>query len=424
MKTRSRRLPSLLAGGSSIAVAMGIMNVATYGFTMIAARILGPVDYGAIASLMALLMVIAVLQLGLQATAARRISATPGHVGQIERVILTVTYRAAFLLGAVLLIASPAINALLRLDSMLAAVLIALTAVPLTIMGGQAGILQGERRWMPLAMLYLAVGLPRLVIGSLFMLWHPTETSAMLAVTLGMVAPVVVGWYALRHTRLPGETSADHAAGPIVRETLYNSQALLAFFVLSNADVIVARNVLDSHEAGLYAGGLILTKAVLFLPQFVVVIAFPSMSTVEERRRALLQSLALVGFLGAVATAGALLLSNIAMVFVGGQGYADIEGRLWKFAVLGTLLSALQLMVYSVLARQGQRSAYVVWVGVVGLVAASPWLASLDALVATVISIDSVLFALLLGLSLYRMSRPDPESEPAGDVDAPLSGPA
>ena len=61
-----------------------------------------------------------------------------------------------------------------------------------------------------------------------------------------------------------------------------------------NCDVIVARNILDGHDAGLYAGGLILTKAMLFLPQFVVVVAFPSMSTAHERRSALLRGLALV----------------------------------------------------------------------------------------------------------------------------------
>ena len=64
----------------------------------------------------------------------------------------------------------------------------------------------------------------------------------------------------------------------MLRETFHNSHALLAFFALSNADVIIARTTLDERQAGLYAGGLILTKAVLFLPQFVVVIAFPSMS--------------------------------------------------------------------------------------------------------------------------------------------------
>ncbi len=81
--------------------------------------------------------------------------------------------------------------------------------------------------------------------------------------------------------------SEDHGFRRVIRESVHNSQVLLAFFALSNADIVIARNVLDEHDAGLYAGGLILTKAVLFLPQFVVVIAFPSMSTIAERRRAL-----------------------------------------------------------------------------------------------------------------------------------------
>ena len=84
---------------------MAVMNVATYGFTMIAARLLGPQAYGALASLMATLLVITVLQLGLQATAARRIAAEPEHVAQIERTILGVTYRAAVALGVLLLAA-------------------------------------------------------------------------------------------------------------------------------------------------------------------------------------------------------------------------------------------------------------------------------------------------------------------------------
>lgn len=406
-------LRGLLRGSAGIAVAMAVMNVATYGFQMIAARVMGPTAYGAIAGLMAMLMVIAVLQLGLQATAARRISASPDHVAQIERVILGVTYRAAFALGAVMLVASPAVWVLLRLDSIVPAVLLAIAAVPLTIMGGQSGILQGERRWLPLAIVYMGVGVPRVVIGTICILISPTETSAMFGVTLGLVVPALVGWYALRRGRVPGATSDDHGARPMARETLRNSAALLAFFVLSNADIVVARNVLDSHDAGLYAGGLILTKAVLFLPQFVVVLAFPSMSTVEERRRALLRSLGAVFALGVACTVGALALSSTAMVFVGGDDYSDVQSRLWLFAVLGTLLSMLQLLVYSVVARQGTRSAYLVWLAVVALLAGSPSLGSLGGLVAMVTVIDAALFALLLALSLWRMRNPAPGPQAA-----------
>lgn len=406
MTTTARPAPGGLRGvlrsGAGIAIAMAVMNVATYGFQMVAARVLGPREYGAIASLMALLMVIGVLQLGLQATAARRISAAPDHVAQIEDVIVRVTYRAALALGALLIVLSPAVWVLLRLDSPLPAVLVAVSAVPLTIIGGQAGILQGERRWRPLAFLYLAIGVPRVVIGSIFILVRPSETSAMLGVTLGLFAPAVVGWLALRRGRSPGRTSVDHHTRPILRETILASQALLAFFVLSSADIVVARNVLDAHEAGLYAGGLILTKAVLFLPQFVVVVAFPSMATIEQRRQALLKSLVLVTGLGAVATLAALALPSVALIFVGGREYADVSSRLWLFAVLGTLLSLLQLLVYSVLARQG-RSSYVVWLAVAALLVSSVWLDSLGALLMLVVGLDAALFLVLLWLSLWRM---------------------
>ena len=72
---RPSRLRALMRGSGGLAVAILVMNVATYGFQIVAARALGPAAYGAVASLMALLLVVAVVQLGLQATAARRIAA-------------------------------------------------------------------------------------------------------------------------------------------------------------------------------------------------------------------------------------------------------------------------------------------------------------------------------------------------------------
>jgi O-antigen/teichoic acid export membrane protein len=281
-------------------------------------------------------------------------------------------------------------------------------------MGGQAGILQGERRWRPLALLYAAAGVPRLVVGTALIIWHPNETSAMLGVVIGAVPPVLLGWWALRQRRIDGVPSEEHGFRLVLREAVNNSQALFAFFALSNADVIVARNVLPEHDAGLYAGGLILAKAVLFLPQFVIVVAFPSMATTAERRRALTRSLVLVGALGVVATLGALLLKDLALVFVGGDDYHEIASTLWVFAVLGTALSMLQLLVYSVLARQGKRPVYLVWAAFLAVVGIGYFLSTLHALITLVVTTDLVLFAALLALSAYSLGKAD---EPvAGDA--------
>lgn len=409
------RPTGLLRGASLIAVAIMVMNIAAYGFTMIAARLLGPKEYGGFASLMALLLVLNVLPLALQATAARRISADADHVAQIERTILRVSYRAAVVLGGLVVLATPLIVRILRLDGWLGVVLLGVTIMPLTVMGGQAGILQGERRWAALAWVYVAFGVPRLVLGTALLLWDPGATNAMLVVAISAFAPALVGGWALRGGRRdPGSFSQAHRFYPIVRESLHNSQALLAFFAISNVDLIVARNVLSDHDAGLYAGGVILSKAVLFLPQFVVVVAFPSLSTPSERRRGLTRSLTVVAGLGVLASAAAAALSGVALTFIGGQEYAEIQDLLWLFAVLGTVLSMVQVLVYSVLARRGRKTILLVWTALVATVLLGLAADTYDGLLMLVIGVNTGLFLLLFAVALVvlRQAIPDEETAP------------
>ncbi|GGR65100.1 lipopolysaccharide biosynthesis protein [Nocardioides luteus] len=411
---RRRRLSALVRSSGFLAVCIMVTNVSTYGFQIIAARILGPGQYGGVASMMSLLLVVGVVQLGMQATASRRVTGTPGQERVIEQTVLRATYRAAIVVGLVMLVASPLVWRLLRLDSIYPALLVAVCAVPLTVMGGQAGVLQGERRWLGLAMVYLALGIPRVVITTAAMWVRPTEGAAMAGVALAQFAPAIVGWWVLRrHTNATeAETDTTTAAAakagrikPVVVEMLHGSFALLGFFALSNVDILLARNVLSDHVSGLYAGGLILTKAVLFLPQFVVIIAFPSMSAEDSRRSALIKSLALVGGLGACAIAGAWLLSGLAMIFIGGPDYAEIEGLLWVFAILGTVLSVLQLLVYSVLARRSRLSAYLLWIAVVAVLGLGAMQTTAEGLVWTVLSVDAILAAVLLSVTFWRLGQ-------------------
>ena len=387
-----------MRGGTAIAVAMGVMNLCTYGYTIVAARVLGPGTYGAFAALMGLLIVVMVASLALQATAARRIASTPGHVHQIEREIMRLGVHASIGVGLACLVLSPVINLALRLDSLATAAFTALAAAPLTLMGAQAGILQGERRWGALALIYVSLGVPRLVLGTALILWRPTAFLALLGVVIGAYVPVLVGWLALRRSREPGEESAEHSSRELWKETLHNSNALLAFFALSNVDILVARNVLDEHQAGLYAGGLIMVKAVLFLPQFVVVLAFPSMSSGGTERATLNKSLVVVAGLGAVAAVGTAVLSGLAVMFVGGAQYAAIQDELWVFALLGTALSLLQLLVYNVLARQARRAVLLLWLALVAVVVLGQMAGSVETLLVTVLLVNSTLLALLLVL--------------------------
>ena len=96
------------------------------------------------------------------------------------------------------------------------------------------------------------------------------------------------------------------------RRGCHSSHALFAFFALSNVDVLIARALLPAHEAGLYSSGLVLTKAVLFLPQFVVIVLFPSMARSQGGRRLHVLGLATVLGVGVAASSGVALLSGLA----------------------------------------------------------------------------------------------------------------
>lgn len=399
---RPDSLRGLLRSGVGIAVAMAVQNVAAYGFTILAARRLGPAEYSAVASLMGLLLVVVVVSLGLQATGARKIAAAPERRDEIEASVMATTYRAALGLGVLCLALTPLIAWALRLSSWPAALMIGISAIPLTIMGGQSGLLQGERRWGPLALVYLGVGVGRLVVGGTAMLLMPTALAAMAGVAVAAWVPALVGALALGHVGQAGRRHTQRQPDRILREVAGNSHALLAFFALSNVDVVVARIVLDDHVAGLYAGGLILSKAVLFLPQFVVVIAFPAMAS-RERRTMYLKGLLVVAVLGVSASLGAHLFSGLAVSFVGGPAYAGIQPLVGAFAALGMTLAMIQLMVYEVVARQHAASIALVWTALVAVSASAFYVDGERTLLLNVLAVDvTVLVALVVAALLHR----------------------
>ncbi len=340
-----------------IAAGMMAMNVLTYAFTLLAAHLLGPRDFGAFSALMGILIVTGVPSLALQATAARRLATSDAsHQPSVTRDVFVSSWKLSAAVGLLLLALTPVINQVLHLDDLVTAALVSVSSVPLTLMGAYAGITQGQRQWSALAMIYLSMGAGRLVGGTAALLVDTSVRSAMIGITLGSLAPPLLGAF---YVRLPTHVESDHE--PLLRELWRNGHTLLALYVFINLDVLLAVYLFDDHDAGIYAAGAVVAKTCLFLSTFALVVAFPSMAADRAGRPWLRPMLTTLG-IGLVAVLAAWMLPDLAVTFAGGSDYTDLADVAWLFALEGTMFAALQILVYDTIAGQAHASV-VLWLG-------------------------------------------------------------
>ncbi|WP_432892633.1 polysaccharide biosynthesis protein [Kribbella sp. CA-245084] len=360
---------AFLRSATVVAVAMAIMNVAAYGFTLISSRRLMPEQFGAITALLGLLLIGNVASLGLQAAGARQLATHTGHgAAELADAMLRAGRRSALGLTALCLVLTPLFMWLLHIDSVVAVLLLAPTLGGLTLMGSQLGVLQGSQRWTELAGVYFSTGVGRLVLGGGALLIHPSLDWAMAGLALGAAVPALLGQFFLRGSG--GSTTQQ--VKDVLRESVHGTHTLLAFFALANADVLFARALLDEKDSGYYAAGLIIAKACLFLPQFVIVLVFPSLANSPGDTVRLRRSILAVAGLGVCAVVGTLILPGIVVEVIGGkEKYAPLGPYTWMFAVAGSAYAVLQLVVYAAIAQQEKRAALVIWIGLVVLAVAA-----------------------------------------------------
>ncbi len=391
----------LASGGILVGASLGVNTLLSYAFTVIGARLLGPTSFGVLAATMGIVLVINVISLGLQSVGARRIAVRPAA----RATTVLAVRRSALVLGgataAILVALTPVFSTALHLGGLATTSLLAVAAVALAGLGAQVGTLQGSQSWRRFAALAVVLGVTRLVIGWAAIAISPTPVSALAGVTVGLLVSAVVGQVFV-HTTVPDIAEAAppsaRALRAVIHEVGHALALLFAFFALSSLDVVFARATLSGHDAGLYGAGLIITKAVLFLPYFISVMLFPTLarggSTVLHR-----WGLGAVLALGSVVVLGTAAFPGLALAAVGGSAYDEVRGSLWLFAALGCVLAGLQLLVTTALARRHTRVVWIMWAALAGIVVAALVVQSWQSLLTAVLAVDTVLLIVLIALS-------------------------
>jgi glycosyltransferase involved in cell wall biosynthesis/O-antigen/teichoic acid export membrane protein len=398
-------------------IALGLFNGSNYLFHVVVSRMLGPSSYGALAALLAIVMVLSVPFGVVQTVIAQRTAMfrAQGRDDEVEALALS-TERGlvplAWGAGILVLFGAPLLAVFLHLG-FISAVLLApyvvfslLTAVPL-------GVLQGEQRFGALASLLLLGAAVRLATG-ISLVWAGLGVPGALLATA--VSPLVVllvgfGLLGLRGRRKrPVRPSLEHLRGRFATAFL----GLTSFWLLAELDVALARHYLHGEDAGFYSSAGLLARALLFLPGAVALVAFPKFVAAREQgegsERWLRISMAAVAVLMAVGLPLLIILRGPLVFIAFGDQFDEAAHVLPVLGVAMALMAAVGLLVYFHIAM-ASRGYWIIFGGVLLEVVLVALFHDTPEQVAFAVAAVSALVAVALYVSATSLARWRPPFE-------------
>jgi glycosyltransferase involved in cell wall biosynthesis/O-antigen/teichoic acid export membrane protein len=335
-------------------VALGLLNGSNYIFHVVVSRLLGPSAYGALASLLAIILVLSVpfgvLQTALaEKTASLRAEGREHEIARLSAGALRTMVPYGVVAGVVvLLLGTPLLSVFLHVSvgsAMLLAPYVA-GSVPVSV---AYGILQGQQRFKALAVLVLANVVFRLAFGVTLVGLGLGVPGALVGTLIATLLTIPIAFHLVRVDR-----SAWHRTrrdiGAVrggLRTSLYG---LTSFWLLAETDVALARHYLDPHTSGYYSSAGLMARALLFLPAAVGIVAFPrfvaSRDDAASQTRWLRLSTATVAGLGLVGSFVLLLLREPLVSLAFGARYIPGADLLVALAPAMAFLAVVNVLVY------------------------------------------------------------------------------
>lgn len=369
--TAEQRPPSLAVGATTIMVVLtGLASATNYASNIIFGRLLTPESFGDLTALLALVVVVTVPAGAAQTIAAERVAGLKA-AGDEERARYVIRHglshlaALSLLAGVVAALAIPLVDEVFDLQALGAAIAV----VPLLIVSMFIpfvwGLLQGFDRFVALGVLFLGAALSRILFGAPWAAAGGGAGGALAGQAVGNALAVAVTLWLIRD-HLIGRGTGAATSGLRRRpdsRTLAAGWAFIAFALLSNLDIVLAKIFLSPYEAGEYAALATIGRIVIFLPSAVAIVMVPSVARARHdagAAGAVLRKATLV-VLGTTLVAALPIIAfpDLVMDTMFGDKYAGAAGGVRAIAAAGIGLALLYLLVVYTVAIQDRRWVWV-----------------------------------------------------------------
>ncbi len=334
---------SFFTAGSVIFAGSFVVNVLNYVFTLLMGRLLSVEDFGEVAAILSLFLIVSVpataLTMFMSREAASRLSEGNSSIKYVFYVLRPHVFVFSVALWIIFLLLTPVFSKLLHIHTL--PFIIFSFLVPVTLAAAlQSGTLQGMHKFFLLSQQSVLSTLVKLALGVGLVLLGLTVSGVVFALVVAAVVSWVFG-FIVTHKLLKKETETEvltsripttfYAIVPIFVTTLFLA-------LLSNIDVLLAKHFLTPALAGEYGALSTVGKILLYgSGAFITaLLPFASAAYAEGRgreHRILALSLAIISAASAAAWAFFSMFPGFVVSLLFGASYLNIAPYLGTFAI-------------------------------------------------------------------------------------------
>jgi len=319
---------SLIMVGGSMAV-----NVINYLYHLLMGRILGPVDYGVLASLYSLIYLIGIVPISTSVAIVKFISSAKSEkeIYSIYKSLSNFVFYLAVFVSLAFFVFSPLIAGFLHIDNFWTVSLVSFVLFFSLLTLVNQSTSQGLLKFMGSVGPNFVSAVLKLVLGIILIWLGWSVFGAMVGVVVGAV---VSYFYSLQFVKkiLKASKFEKFVLKPFFAYAFPVLVSALAFTSLFTVDVILVKHFFPPFEAGIYAALSTLGKIIFFAASPITATMFPIVSGRKARGEAhlkiFLASLGLTALMAIAITGFYWLFPNMAIGVLYGSAYLSAKGAL------------------------------------------------------------------------------------------------
>ena len=407
---KSRKKASLIKDNAILFALTFVGSTFGYLFHFIAARFLGPINYGILGALLSILYILTIPFNTIQTTIARFTSKfksmnEEGKIAYLIKRSVKKMFIISILLSALIIALIPVLKSFLFITATAPFVVLSLVAIFIFLLPIVRGVMQGLQNFRLLGLNVMLEGFLKFSVGASLILAGLAVNGAIGAIIASFAIPFIIGIYNLRkYFRIKQVKIKKDNIYAYTATLLVLLSALTLFY---SADLLLVKHYFTDQEAGFYAAASLLGKIIFFGTVSITQVMFAKVSenyfNKKDFKKIMYNSLIIIGLVGLSAFAFYTLFSDIIInMFVGNQ-FLPIKPYIGKFAIIMTLFSLVySLSFYNISINRKKFILFIISGNILEVLLIILFHNSIGQIVNILLGLVSVLFIILFIYTVFK----------------------